>query len=1113
MKVLLDPDPLSEQAREKLSEPLRLIDSAASRLLINELRRYCNQEIAGRSFLIAGHRGAGKTTLTGQAFYEVRRENERLNSSVRPLFVLLHGPSLFQEAAAGVTDQRKALQITLEQIVLSLHRAVAHEVSACYRQRALASPPALRAERLEMAAQLEIELWECPTASRLRELWSRAGVLREGVFFSPIPEDATGLDKEAARREDQGLLELTALSGVCEAYRRISGIFTRQETQQQSNSLKSSLSFAIDSTGKNLFAPLMSVLSGGLAGAGVFLDKGSWLPATLAGFLVALGTSAIFKATSDRARERSLSSQQTFQFNFDVDTLDRVIPMLIRRLLMAGIAPMFVVDELDKLDDSAGQVRWTIGHLKKLVSEQAFFCFLTDRRYFEEMAVRADKEAYSIESSYFSHRLFVSFEPSDLHRYLDNVLVTESIAPPNLAPPAADPASEGAAETKAAELALQGPIKDEELDRQVLTWILLYRSQMHALDLRRLLDEEVRRIGPGEVRTSVEFRLNLTVQVGIEMILASLGPRLRREPEFARLAYDALYYLPRIWKTSEEANLGTEGREPFRQYLAKRSGAAAGEDNFTIAEDDLNLLFDQVGDLAELLASPDVFRQTFENWERVREGLELNSTGILLSQVLRLDSPEPLLHSSTKGIYVWRYRPDGSANYFVLFTDPAAPVNWEEDLEWVTAFASAVERLSSGEINFTTLSSQFRILPISPAWSNVRKAMHHIQQAIDAGDQGSAHRHFFLLRRYADLLRQAGSTITDAILCGAVVGKAADVSSLGKRILLGLSAISSAYRFSEKEDVAIAEDLRKLRHSLAERWPWMQPFVEASPNSEATKSMDWYPKLEEALHEIERSDFLAPHHLPDLRQRLEEPLFSRLEAFFGRSEIHRPGLDEIIGFAAGVRLSQLIKLDLRKMALVDWSDALWASIEDRTPEDSLHCPLWLTWISLRILGFRLDPGGPLKRGLPWLRHNGSFSERSLEKEELRWLDWPVTRRPERSALIIKASNQSLFDTWPPLGDLAAISITPEKAQELMSQFREIKEAPPLEPSVALMAIESSVPEEISAQILEFISRVCTAPPRVVYVYNERPSPSDPVRSPYLIAPKRLEDLFLTPRMS
>jgi len=73
IRIVESSEPLSPAAQERGQEAL-LIDSDASRLLSHEMLRYCDGEVTGRSFLIAGHRGAGKTTMVSNAHLQAVRE-------------------------------------------------------------------------------------------------------------------------------------------------------------------------------------------------------------------------------------------------------------------------------------------------------------------------------------------------------------------------------------------------------------------------------------------------------------------------------------------------------------------------------------------------------------------------------------------------------------------------------------------------------------------------------------------------------------------------------------------------------------------------------------------------------------------------------------------------------------------------------------------------------------------------------------------------------------------------------------------------------------------------------------------------------------------------------
>src|SRR6185312_10069449 len=136
---------------------------------------------------------------------------------------------------------------------LGLHRAVTREYSDRYRRRALdldneamwdqwaraerlnlkeRAPPELpetaRAPgvffsmsqanpvRAELAAQFDAELMECPGPARLREFYSQ-------IRRNSGPLESILRPPWAGNSQSQAAAELLALSGTCEAYKRISG--------------------------------------------------------------------------------------------------------------------------------------------------------------------------------------------------------------------------------------------------------------------------------------------------------------------------------------------------------------------------------------------------------------------------------------------------------------------------------------------------------------------------------------------------------------------------------------------------------------------------------------------------------------------------------------------------------------------------------------------------------------------------------------------------------------------------------------------------------------------------------------------------------------------------
>jgi hypothetical protein len=215
LKIVQTPEPLSENSLSQFEvrRPL-LIGSDAARVLESELRDYCAGDITGRSFLIAGHRGAGKSTLVANAFLEVWTAFQTGKIKRRPLFVPLSGPALFlRQPAAPAADEEESdggappeppdaedvedaededepatatrtprapkteAQLVLEQIVLGLHRAVAREFSRGYWEHSIAQherPGGDKTDTRELSAQFDAELMDCPEPGRLSEFYRLA---------------------------------------------------------------------------------------------------------------------------------------------------------------------------------------------------------------------------------------------------------------------------------------------------------------------------------------------------------------------------------------------------------------------------------------------------------------------------------------------------------------------------------------------------------------------------------------------------------------------------------------------------------------------------------------------------------------------------------------------------------------------------------------------------------------------------------------------------------------------------------------------------------------------------------------------------------------------------
>lgn len=842
-------EPRSEAARSG-DDNVLLVGSDASNMLEHELTRYCNREINGRSFLVAGHRGAGKTTLVENVWLRVWKSSEAGKTILRPLFVQLHGPSLFKSAiqqaavkppggadpesekkkkdakasqpakgasakpgagkkegaaaevaagagagavesgeapAAGGEDAKKVeahseLRIVLEQITLALHRAVVQEFSrGLWRlvedQRNGMTADDVR-ELMEVAAQFEVELYQSPETPRLRELYARAGVLESGVLrYRPTPRvgskdhprdaadrppagarrpplsvadllvsDRPRLDLSAFQRQ-QGARELVALAGISDAYTRLSAKIDETQTDEDQGTEKEARESGLDTAGKDLLTPLYALLSGGLVGVGAGSAAGSWFAGAMSGLIAALGSAVVFKVSSSRSRSRTSVRKTNMVFDRTPTTLDRVIPILIARLIEAGLAPVFVVDELDKVEGLNAKMKEMVHHLKKLVAESAFFCFLTDRYYFEQMSRKRREAAYPVEYTYFTHDLFVVFRAGDFHQYLSRVL--EPVA-----------------------LTTGASVDDvDRVDAEVLPFVVLHRAKSHAIDIRRRLVRWRSREGnvslkQGDIRSHVTYRLDVLLQLAVEVVLDddAFGKRLLNDPELQRLAHDAMYYITREWirqregddKKGEVLDLeeGEAATREFTTYLASRmrtegKGAANGAAPNATGEDaepapserTATFLLQRVRELAQLLSSASALASAISKWNRTRVQSERAPVAVSVLNAVTLDygpavaaaagvpatspperpvivSTDPIVlldRTDTPYRYTWRYDPDGTELVVRLAgtirstarvtgtakagpkapgADATTPSEWRKDANYVEAMAKQLADLN-----------------------------------------------------------------------------------------------------------------------------------------------------------------------------------------------------------------------------------------------------------------------------------------------------------------------------------------------------------------------------------------------------------------------------------
>ena len=234
-----------------------------------------------------------------------------------------------------------------------------------------------------------------------------------------------------------------------------------------------------------------SCWAGLTVGTSIFLGgdfNGIW--AAIGGIVTAILTSFTFSITATRKRNKTFKRELTFIRDTSINTLNREIPLLIRRLKDAGYSPVFVVDELDKYLDDSNRVEYfqnRISELKHLIADRSFFCFLTDRNYYDYLADLIKQNPYPVEQTLFSRRLFVAYTSKDFHKYL----------------------KEGF------DQALEEPLsKDQLIELQCFMLLAMFNARFHIGDLKKFVESYATESRDNGFRVSVPD--NITKKLSVE---------------------------------------------------------------------------------------------------------------------------------------------------------------------------------------------------------------------------------------------------------------------------------------------------------------------------------------------------------------------------------------------------------------------------------------------------------------------------------------------------------------------------------------------------------------------------------------------------------------------
>ncbi|HEX8916822.1 MAG TPA: hypothetical protein VF796_31015, partial [Humisphaera sp.] len=835
-----------------------------------------------------------------------------------------------------------------------------------------------------------------------------------------------------------------------------------------------------------------------LAGAGLLAGTGQGLTAAVGGLLAALAATWTFKLSSKRTADRTATRRRELVRDLSVSTLDRTVPVLIERLLAAGLAPVFVVDELDKVGagddttagavDAARRIDRLVLRLKKLVAETAFFCFLVDRPYYEHVTAVARGERYGVGHTTFSDRVFVVHRPADFHAYLREVLRPPA-SPQPPATGAGRPAGAGGG-------VVGGSDAEDAADYPVVPYVLLHRARMHAIDLRRRIDDvrteaDEMSFRPGDVRSLPVHLYDLYFQAGIEMVLASplLATRLDRDPDFRRLAHDALYFPSRAWARGRvDLDVSEAGLDGFRDYLLKRAGlgSAPGADDPAIDPETVGELYQCVRALLRLMADPDRFESDFKAFcarqdppmpevvacvlpvgDRAGDAGDPGHPGgpgpdaanpPRRSRAGRLPPPVKPAGPRDGHKYKWVVDPlgrplvtaataaSGTGTTSGLMGDEA----WRAAAFYVQSVADAVARIAEREWDLSAFGAEWGLLSPTPAWATAAEA---IAQLVRADASGVRHEGFAddvsLVGQYAAMLVASAEAVALALQVGGIVGGLTGAATVGKRVRAGLAAVCDAYGFAASADRSPVPDLLSARRQLVEAFAGVLTAPErgvlredvpgGSPVAVATDGRETWEKFAARVH---RAVWTFKSRDPEVFRSAVfaeswESWWTPLIASSGgpATAVVEPTPQTLLSTAAGGAAGRLVRHRVGKTTVRAWSTALRLAAWPQGSDERAYCPAWVAAAALIALGF----GEYLRRGADLVRAvlgSNGWGEDELRRfrEVVASATGPGLRHP---AVAVTATGPSLVDSWVPGRHLALLAMSRDQWDAFLDRARPI----------------------------------------------------------------------------
>lgn len=375
-------------------------DSEAGRRLQELTYQYLQGKSRGRFALIGGRAGIGKTWVLRHALERGWKKHlkDQNKQDAEPLIIPLSGPALLRIPPPSQEGPAVAEEL-FKMLVLALHEAVLHRMI-----RALSEPQEnLSArkwsERAEIAEQLRIDMLRSDIdLARTRSRWEHAGALPHGLLFPKI-------------KQMRGFREVSVIWGLTQIHMIVTGTYEKKRNMIDEASQERRSQWQTTMQGKEILNPLLGLLSGGLLAAGTF-GTSPFLSAVVA-VVGAIGSTTVLNLSTERILKGSKSDNIEFTENLGIQSLSRWLPHLLQHVREIGLYPVFVIDDLDKGEENLTErLEGLIRQIKGGLFDSALCCCVVGEEAYKNEKVQ----------SMFTDKLYVSFQPAALRRYVVDLL-------------------------------------------------------------------------------------------------------------------------------------------------------------------------------------------------------------------------------------------------------------------------------------------------------------------------------------------------------------------------------------------------------------------------------------------------------------------------------------------------------------------------------------------------------------------------------------------------------------------------------------------------------------------------------------------------------------------